>query len=152
MRGSIRSRTIRSGCSRLVQRIGGFAVGRRDHLVLLESQVVRDRSQDAGIVFDDEHFRHACACRGMRTENVLPRPGSLTTAMRPAVRLDDVERQRQSQARSGDARVSCRLDAVEPLEDARLLVSCDADAVVDDVHERLVVAGADAHLDASRVA
>ena len=67
----------------LVEHVGRFAVGRRDHLVLLESQIVRDRSQDAGIVFDDEHLRHACACRGMRTENVLPRPGWLTTAMRP---------------------------------------------------------------------
>ena len=41
---------------------------------------------------------------------------------------------------------------MKALENPRLLVTGDADAVVDDVHERLFVARADANLDAFRVA
>ena len=67
----------------LMQRVRRFAVCRRQDLVLLEAQVVRDRAQDAGVVFDDKHLGHVCACSGIQTENVLPRPGSLTTAIRP---------------------------------------------------------------------
>src|SRR5688572_11893358 len=68
------------------------------------------------------------------------------------MRFDDVERQREAEARSGDVRRLFRVDAVKALENTRLLVPGDADAVIDDVDERLLVPRADANLDAFRIA
>ena len=50
---------------------------------LLEYQVVGKSAEDCRIVFNDEDFRHAGSCKGIRTEKVLPRPTSLDTSNRP---------------------------------------------------------------------
>jgi hypothetical protein len=66
------------------------------------------------------------------------------------MRFHDVERQCEPEASSGNARRLSRLDAMEPLEDAQLVVLRDADAVVDDVDEGFVAASSDPHFDVLR--
>jgi hypothetical protein len=68
------------------------------------------------------------------------------------VRLHDVERERETESRSGDAFRFRRLNAMEFFEDPRLLLAGNSDAMIDDIDEGFASSASHAHLDLSRPA
>ena len=76
---------------------------------------------------------------GSSSVNVLPRPGSLSSADLAAVRGDDLLHHRQADAGALDIRVDRRAAAHELAEDRSAARRRDADAAVDHADRRAIV-------------
>ena len=99
------------------------------HLAPLEGEAEADRFHDIGLVVDDQDPHQAGSggpSAGTTRLNVLPRPGTLSTSMRAAMRLGDRECRGQPEADAFDRSMLVLAPDEEPLEQPRLIVRRDA--------------------------
>ena len=133
--GSITSSRIRSNDARARAATAASPSRHELDVVAFESQIVFEAQRNARFVFDDQDPGHTTLsgrthCSGRRTVNVLPRPTSLDSLTSPRCASTISFDHRQADAGALDARLLRPLTANELVENARLLLGRNADALV----------------------